>query len=98
MKILLSIIIGVFITAPIFISILIYNRKKKMNWIYGGAFLTLIATFIIFLTFLEIRIPSNNFNENEFRQKFTNVFQIELPGSVEILKKEYKKDGGLFGT
>jgi len=98
MKILLSIIIGLFITAPIFISIFIYNRKKKMKWIYGGSFLTLIATFIIFLTLLEIKIPNNNFNENEFKQRYSNVFQIKLPGSVKILKKEYKKDVGLFGS
>jgi hypothetical protein len=98
MKILLSIIISLILTAPIFISIFFYYRKKNIKWIYGGGFLTLIATFFIFLIAIEIRIPDNNFNENEFKQSYTNVFQSELPNSVKIFKKEYKREGGLFGA
>jgi hypothetical protein len=60
MKIILSIIIGLVIIAPTFISILIFNRKKKMKWIYGGAFITLIATFFVLLILLEIRMPNND--------------------------------------
>jgi hypothetical protein len=98
MKILLSIIISLILTAPIFISIFLYHRKKNVKWIYGGGFLTLITTIFIFLLVLMIRIPDNSFNDNEFKQSYTNIFHLELPNSVKILKKEYKKEGGLFGS
>ena len=98
MKIVLSIIISIIITAPIFISVFIYCRKKHIKWIYGGAFLSFIATFSIFLILLEIKMPSNNFNENGFKQIYSEVFNLELPSSVSFLKKQYKKESGLFGT
>jgi hypothetical protein len=97
MKIILSIIVVLFITAPTFISIFIFNRKKQIKWIYGGALLTLIATFVVFLILMEIRIPNNDFNEKEFKHNYTEIFKLKFPSSANILKKEYKKDSGLFG-
>lgn len=68
-----------------------------MKWIYGGAFITLIATFFVLLILLEIRMPNNDFNEKDFRNNYNEIFKFKFPDSAKIVKKEYKKDGGFLG-
>jgi hypothetical protein len=97
MKTILSIIIGLVIIAPTFISIFIFNRKNQIKWIYGGAFFTLIATFFVLLILMEIQIPDTDFKINNFRNIYTEIFQLNFPDSANIIEKDYRKDGGLFG-
>lgn len=98
MKIILSIITGLLIILPTIISILIYKKKKLLNWIYGGLILTLITTILSFNILLEIRLPDNRFDENSFKRTYKDIFNMELPIESKITDKKYEKEIGLFGN
>jgi hypothetical protein len=98
MKIILSIIVGLILIAPTIISFIIFKRKKRTAWIYGGILLTLITTILFFYILMEIKMPNNKFNENSFRENYKDIFKLELPSDYGLIYKKYEKESGLFGN
>lgn len=98
MKIILSIIVGLILISPTIISLIIFKRKKRTAWIYGGISLTLITTILFFYILIEIKLPNNKFNDKRFRETYKDVFTLDLPNDYTLIDKKYEKESGLFGN
>ncbi len=98
MKTILSIIVGLILIAPTFISLFIYKRKGRIAWVYGGAGMTFFATVLYSCLLMEIRFPGNDFSEADFRKTYKMIFNVALPKNIDIVESKYERGSGLFGN